>query len=107
MQRGDAGVQHFYSETDRLAGGIHGEDRRGNRIFYNFVTMETGCVRVKTSAIKRGDCSSEDIASVAVLGICRTKHEPASFPQMNVDQIYCGKKQYPVLLVDMESGRSQ
>jgi len=66
------GARRFYAPADRLAGGIHGEDRRGHPTFFGFVTMAIGCVHVQS------DCagtlySSEDIASVAALAKRRAK----------------------------------
>ncbi|MBP0588745.1 phosphodiesterase [Paraburkholderia sp. LEh10] len=68
------GAQRFYAPGDRLAGGIHGEDRRGNPTFCGFVTMAIGCVQVQPQA--GGPMySSEDIASVAALAKRRAKSE--------------------------------
>lgn len=36
----------FYDEKDRLRGGIESEDRQGNRMFFPFVSMSIGAVRV-------------------------------------------------------------
>jgi diguanylate cyclase (GGDEF)-like protein len=43
------GAQRFYAAADRLAGGIHGEDRLGVPTFFGFVTMAIGCVRVAST----------------------------------------------------------
>ena len=79
------GAQRFYAPADRLAGGIHGEDRRGNPTFFGFVTMAIGCVRVEP-----GDgpalYSSEEIASVAALAKRRAKHEPSGFVLIDADE---------------------
>lgn len=72
------GAQGFYAPDDRLVGGIHGEDRRGNPTFFGFVTMAIGCVRVEPddgSALY----SSEEIASVAALAKRRAKQDASGF----------------------------
>ena len=79
------GAQRFYAPADRLAGGIHGEDRRGNPTFFGFVTMAIGCVRVEPA----GDASpynSEQIASVAALAKRRAKHETSGFVLIDADE---------------------
>jgi len=68
------GAQRYYAPGDRLAGGIHGEDRRGNPTFFGFVTMAIGCVHVQPNA-GGATYSSEDIASVAALAKRRAKSE--------------------------------
>ncbi|MFC7632132.1 EAL domain-containing protein [Paraburkholderia humisilvae] len=68
------GAQRFYAPDDRLAGGIHGEDRRGNPTFFGFVTMAIGCVHVRPNS-DRAPRTSEDIASIAALAKRRAKHE--------------------------------
>ncbi len=78
------GAQRFYAPADRLAGGIHGEDRRGNPTFFGFVTMAIGCVRVEPDG---GPAlySSEEIASVAALAKRRAKREPSGFMLIDAD----------------------
>ncbi|MPW19529.1 EAL domain-containing protein [Paraburkholderia sp. CNPSo 3157] len=68
------GAQRFYAPADRLACGIHGEDRRGNPTFFGFVTMAIGCVHVGPQTGQQLH-SSEDIASVAALAKRRAKSE--------------------------------
>ncbi|WP_345812612.1 EAL domain-containing protein [Paraburkholderia sp. PREW-6R] len=79
------GAQRFYAPADRLAGGIHGEDRRGNPTFFGFVTMAIGCVRVEPG---NGTIvfSSEEIASVAALAKRRAKQEPGGFVLIGADE---------------------
>ncbi|MFP3563924.1 EAL domain-containing protein [Paraburkholderia sp. SIMBA_030] len=72
------GTQRFYAPADRLAGGIHGEDRRGNPTFFGFVTMAIGCVRVESDG-GPSFYSSEEIASVAAVAKRRAKHETSGF----------------------------
>jgi EAL domain-containing protein (putative c-di-GMP-specific phosphodiesterase class I)/GGDEF domain-containing protein len=79
------GAQRFYAPADRLAGGIHGEDRRGNPTFFGFVTMAIGCVRV-TSDGGQSLYSSEEIASVAALAKRRAKHETSGFVLIDADE---------------------
>jgi GGDEF domain-containing protein len=79
------GAQRFYAPTDRLAGGIHGEDRRGNPTFFGFVTMAIGCVRVEP-ADGPSLYSSEEIASVAALAKRRAKHETSGFVLIGADE---------------------
>jgi EAL domain-containing protein (putative c-di-GMP-specific phosphodiesterase class I)/GGDEF domain-containing protein len=72
------GVQRFYAPADRLAGGIHGEDRHGNPTFFRFVTMAIGCVRVESNG-GPSLFSSEEIASVAAFAKRRAKQETSGF----------------------------
>ncbi|WP_321934393.1 phosphodiesterase [Paraburkholderia sp. J8-2] len=67
------GAQRFYAPGDRLAGGIHGEDRYGNATFFTFVTMAIGCVRVAPG--EGAQHSSDAIASLAALAKRRAKQE--------------------------------
>ena len=72
------GAQRYYAPDDRVAGGIHGEDRRGNPTFFAFVTMAIGCVHVESDG---GPTlySSEEIASVAAVAKRRAKHDESGF----------------------------
>ncbi|MFM0204312.1 phosphodiesterase [Paraburkholderia fungorum] len=79
------GAQRFYAPADRLGGGIHGEDRRGNPTFFTFVTMAIGCVRVE-SAGGPAFYSSEEIASVAALAKRRAKQETSGFVLIDADE---------------------
>ena len=79
------GAQRFYAPTDRLAGGVHGEDRRGNPTFFGFVTMAIGCVRVESDG-GPSFYSSEEIASVAALAKRRAKHETSGFVLIDADE---------------------
>ncbi|MFP4901085.1 diguanylate cyclase domain-containing protein, partial [Paraburkholderia sp. BR14261] len=67
------GAQRFYAPGDRLAGGIHGEDRHGNATFFTFVTMAIGCVHVAPG--EGAQHSSDAIASLAALAKRRAKQE--------------------------------
>jgi EAL domain-containing protein (putative c-di-GMP-specific phosphodiesterase class I)/GGDEF domain-containing protein len=67
------GAQRFYAPGDRLAGGIHGEDRHGNATFFTFVTMAIGCVHI--AAGEGAQHSSDAIASLAALAKRRAKQE--------------------------------
>ncbi|HEY1998663.1 phosphodiesterase [Paraburkholderia sp.] len=79
------GAQAFYAPNDRLTGGIHGEDRRGNPAFFAFVTMAIGCVRVEPDG---GPAlySSEEIASVAALAKRRAKQDVSGFVLIDADE---------------------
>lgn len=79
------GAQRFYAPADRLAGGIHGEDRRGNPTFFGFVTMAIGCVRVGPAG-GPSLYSSEEIASIAALAKRRAKHETSGFVLIDADE---------------------
>jgi GGDEF domain-containing protein len=67
------GAQRFYAPGDRLAGGIHGEDRHGNATFFTFVTMAIGCVHVAPG--EGAQHSSDAIASLAAVAKRRAKQE--------------------------------
>ncbi|WP_027211627.1 EAL domain-containing protein [Burkholderia sp. WSM2232] len=74
------GAQRFYAPADRLAGGIHGEDRRGNPTFFGFVTMAIGCVRVEPNSADGAPLyNSEEVATVAALAKRRAKLEASGF----------------------------
>lgn len=73
----NTGSLHFYADEDREAGGIHGEDRRGNPTFFAFVTMAIGCVRVEPARGENARYGSEEIASVAALAKHRAKQDTA------------------------------
>jgi EAL domain-containing protein (putative c-di-GMP-specific phosphodiesterase class I)/GGDEF domain-containing protein len=79
------GAQRYYAPADRLAGGIHGEDRHGNPTFFGFVTMAIGCVRV-ASVGGLSLYNSEQIASVAALAKRRAKHETSGFVLIDADE---------------------
>ncbi|QBR02339.1 EAL domain-containing protein [Paraburkholderia pallida] len=69
----NAGALRFYAPADRLAGGIRGEDRRGNATFFSFVTMAIGCVHIAPG--RGAQHGSEAIASLAALAKRRAKQE--------------------------------
>jgi len=60
---------------DRAAGGIHGEDRARKQLFFGFVTMSIGAVRVSARAAR----SSEEIGAVAAIAKRRVKNEKSGF----------------------------
>jgi EAL domain-containing protein (putative c-di-GMP-specific phosphodiesterase class I)/GGDEF domain-containing protein len=82
----DTGALRFYADDDREAGGIHGEDRRGNPTFFGFVTMAIGCVRVTPRAPGGLHYGSEEIASVAALAKHRAKQEPGGLFVIDLDE---------------------
>ncbi|CAG9273529.1 EAL domain-containing protein [Paraburkholderia unamae] len=67
------GAQRFYAPGDRLAGGIHGEDRHGNPTFFSFVTMAIGCVHIAPG--QGTQHSSDAIASLAAIAKRSAKKE--------------------------------
>ncbi|HEX7683796.1 MAG TPA: phosphodiesterase [Trinickia sp.] len=82
----NTGALHFYADEDRAAGGIHGEDRRGNPTFFGFVTMAIGGVRVQSASHGATRYGSEDIASVAALAKHRAKQDPCGLYVIDVDE---------------------
>lgn len=82
----DEGALRFYADDDRNAGGIHGEDRRGNPTFFSFVTMAMGCVRVTADAQGGLQYGSEGIASVAALAKHRAKQEASGLFVIDLDE---------------------
>jgi GGDEF domain-containing protein len=81
------GAQRFYAPADRLAGGIHGEDRRGNPTFFGFVTMAIGCVRVEAEPTDGAALyNSEEIATVAALAKRRAKLEASGFVLIDAEE---------------------
>jgi GGDEF domain-containing protein len=85
IQLFNEGAQRFYAPEDRLAGGIHGEDRRGNATFFSFVTMAIGCVHIE-SHVGPTLYSSEEVASVAALAKRRAKQDPGGFVLIEADE---------------------
>ncbi len=81
----DTGALHFYADEDRAAGGIQGDDRRGNSTFYGFVTMAIGCVGVPPSADDTR-YGSEEIASVAALAKHRAKQEASGLFVVDLEE---------------------
>ena len=79
------GAQRFYAPDDRLAGGIRGEDRRGNATFFGFVTMAIGCVRVEPGGGPT-PYSSEEIASVAAVAKRRAKKDATGFVLIDAEE---------------------
>jgi EAL domain-containing protein (putative c-di-GMP-specific phosphodiesterase class I)/GGDEF domain-containing protein len=79
------GAQRFYAPDDRLAGGIRGEDRRGNATFFGFVTMAIGCVRVEPEG-GPAVYSSEEIASVAAVAKRRAKQDETGFVLIDAEE---------------------
>ena len=59
--------QAFISPEDRLAGGIYSEDRSRRRLFFGFVTMSIGAVRVAAGTAR----ISEEIGAVAAVANSR------------------------------------
>ncbi|WP_206954943.1 EAL domain-containing protein [Trinickia acidisoli] len=82
----NAGALRFYADEDRTAGGIHGEDRRGNPTFFSFVTMAIGCVRVTPGERGALPYGSEEIASVAALAKHRAKQQADGFFVIDLDE---------------------
>ncbi|SAK45889.1 hypothetical protein [Caballeronia ptereochthonis] len=57
-------VKSRYSPQERLAGGIHGEDRLARRTFFGFVRLSAGAVCVEPGAA-RGSAHVSTVAAVA------------------------------------------
>jgi EAL domain-containing protein (putative c-di-GMP-specific phosphodiesterase class I)/GGDEF domain-containing protein len=79
------GAQRYYASDDRLAGGIHGEDRRGNPTFFAFVTMAIGCVHIESDGAP-ALYSSDEIASVAAVAKRRAKQEDSGFVLIDAEE---------------------
>jgi EAL domain-containing protein (putative c-di-GMP-specific phosphodiesterase class I)/GGDEF domain-containing protein len=82
----NTGALRYYADEDRAAGGIHGEDRRGNPTFFGFVTMAIGCVRVKPVSPGSARYGSEEIASVAALAKHHAKQDASGCFLIDVDE---------------------
>ncbi|OXH88643.1 diguanylate cyclase, partial [Burkholderia multivorans] len=76
IERFNQGAQLFYTQADRQAGGLRGEDRHGNPAFFGFVTMAIGSVSVPAGAHGAKRYGSDEIASVAALAKRRAKQQP-------------------------------
>jgi diguanylate cyclase (GGDEF)-like protein len=72
-------VKRFYSPDDRLAGGIYGEDRNMQSLFFGFVTMSIGAVKVSAGAAR----ICEEIGTVAAIAKRRVKKEKSGLVAIN------------------------
>ncbi|MBR8300646.1 EAL domain-containing protein [Burkholderia dolosa] len=79
------GAKRFYTQADRLAGGLRGEDRHGNPAFFGFVTMAIGAVGVPAGAHRAMRYGSDEIASVAALAKRRAKQQPDGLALVDLD----------------------
>ncbi len=61
VTRFKAGVQDFYREADRKAGGISGTDRQGNAVFFPMMSISIGILKVASGAIEH----QQKLASLA------------------------------------------
>jgi diguanylate cyclase (GGDEF)-like protein len=68
-------AQRFYSAEDRVAGGIHGEDRLARRTFFGFVRLSAGAVRVAAGTAH----GSAHVSTVAAIAKGRAKNEASGF----------------------------
>lgn len=63
LSRFEAMAPGFYRPDDQAAGGIHGEDRQGNRQFFHFISLTMAALPVKpdrfSSALTIADRLSE------------------------------------------------
>ncbi|KAB0631297.1 EAL domain-containing protein [Burkholderia latens] len=85
IARFNEGAQRFYTQADRQAGGLRGEDRHGNPAFFGFVTMAIGAVGVPAGANGAMRYSSDEIASVAALAKRRAKQQPDGLAVVDLD----------------------
>ena len=85
IARFNDGAQRFYTQADRLAGGLRGEDRHGNPAFFGFVTMAIGAVGVPAGAHGAMRYGSDEIASVAALAKRRAKQQPGGLAVVDLD----------------------
>lgn len=58
----DAGLGQHLTAAHMLAGGYHGEDRRGNAVFHRLPALSIGCVRVAPGS----DLSHHDVSAALV-----------------------------------------
>ena len=67
IARFNEGALAMYTAADRVAGGIHGEDRHGRPVFHPPVTMAVGVVRVGPEAMATWRLGSQQVgAALAV-----------------------------------------
>jgi diguanylate cyclase (GGDEF)-like protein len=85
IARFNDGAQRFYTQADRQAGGLRGEDRHGNPAFFGFVTMAIGAVGVPAGANGAMRYGSDEIASVAALAKRRAKQQPDGLAVVDLD----------------------
>lgn len=86
IARFNDGAQRFYTQADRQAGGLSGEDRHGNPAFFGFVTMAIGAVGVPAGAHRAMRYGSDEIASVAALAKRRAKQQPGGLALVDLDE---------------------
>lgn len=73
MARFNDGALAMYAAADRVAGGIHGEDRFGRPVFHPPVTMAVGVVRVGAEAMATLRLGSQHIGAAAAVAKRRAK----------------------------------
>ena len=67
MARFNDGALAMYAASDRMAGGIRGEDRYGSPMFYPPVTMAVGAVRVGADAMSTWRLGSQHVGAAAAV----------------------------------------
>ncbi len=72
-------VKRFYSLEERLAGGIHGEDRLARPTFFGFVRLSAGAVCVGPAAAR-----GSSHVSTAALAKRMAKEEASGFSVLDL-----------------------
>ncbi|QSN65020.1 phosphodiesterase [Caballeronia sp. M1242] len=80
MHAFDELVMRFYSPEERLAGGIHGEDRFARPAFFGFVRFSAGAVRVAPGTAR----GSAHVSATAAVAKRAAKEEASGFVVMDM-----------------------
>jgi diguanylate cyclase (GGDEF)-like protein len=75
-------VKRFYSPEERLAGGIHGEDRLARPTFFGFVRLSAGAVCVDAGAAR----GSAHVSTVAAVAKRWAKEHASGFAVLNLGE---------------------
>ncbi|WP_244817623.1 phosphodiesterase [Caballeronia sp. Lep1P3] len=73
-------VMRFYSPQERIAGGIHGEDRLARPAFFGFVRLSAGAVPIAPGAAH----GSAHVSALAVVAKRAAKEEASGFVVMEL-----------------------
>jgi diguanylate cyclase (GGDEF)-like protein len=79
-------VKRFYSPEERLAGGIHGEDRLARPTFFGFVRLSAGAVRIGPEAAR----GSAHVSTAAAVAKRMAKEEASGFAVLELAEFRAG-----------------
>lgn len=84
MARFNDGALAMYTASDRVAGGIQGEDRYGRPMFFPPVTMAVGVVHVGVEAMSAWGLGSQQVGAAAAVAKRRAKGLPQGVAYVDI-----------------------